>query len=186
MKILNKLILVSSLLSIVYASSINNFSHQINLTQQNIVKADVAGGYTVQDFCDYLEDKSEHYPLSDEFIERYQQTSGGYIDNAKKYGIPVDKTIHEPNQKWHFFVSWIEDGAIDKTQSAKSRVYTGLLCPELLLWIYEAMGVNPAKVKEAKEVAEKGKVEGTNVSTLAKNMRSVVTWEDLIVEISKQ
>lgn len=48
------------------------------------------------------------------------------------------------------------------------------------------MGVNPAKVKEAKEVAEKGKVEGTNVSTLAKNMRSVVTWEDLIVEISKQ
>ena len=84
MKILNKLVLFSSMLSIVYASSINNFSHQINLTQQNIVKADVTGGYTVQDFCDYLQDKSEHYPLSDEFIERYQQTSGGYIYNAKK------------------------------------------------------------------------------------------------------
>ena len=186
MKILNKLILFSSLLSIVYTSSINNFSHEINLTQQNVVKADVTGGYTIQDFCDYLQDKSEHYPLSDEFIERYQQTSGGYIDNAKKHGVPVDKTIHEPNQKWHFFVSWIEDGSIDTTQSAKSRVYTGLLCPELLLWIYEAMGVNPVKVKEAKAVAEKGKVEGTNVSTLAKNMRSVVSWEDLIVEISKQ
>ena len=52
MKILNKLVLFSSMLSIVYASSINNFSHQINLTQQNIVKADVTGGYTVQDFCD--------------------------------------------------------------------------------------------------------------------------------------
>lgn len=91
MKILNKLILFSSLLSIVYASSINNFSHGINLTQQNVIKADVTGGYTIQDFCDYLQDKSEHYPLSDEFIERYQQTGGGYIDNAKKHGVPVDK-----------------------------------------------------------------------------------------------
>ena len=30
-----------------------------------------AVSYTIQDFCDYLEDKREHYPLSDEFIERY-------------------------------------------------------------------------------------------------------------------
>ena len=56
MKILNKLVLFSSMLSIVYASSINNFSHQINLTQQNVVKADVTGGYTVLDFCVYLHD----------------------------------------------------------------------------------------------------------------------------------
>ena len=142
-----------------------------------------AVSYTIQDFCDYLEDKREHYPLSDEFIERYQQASGGYIDYARQCGIVVDKTLHSPNQKWHFFTSWLEYGQIDKTDDAKRRIYTGLLCPELLLWIYEAMGVDPNKVKSAKEVAELGRVNGTNVSTIAKSMREQVLWEDLIVNM---
>ena len=144
---------------------------------------------TMQDISDFMTNKKEHYPLSDEFIERYQQTSGGYIDYANKNGHLVDKERHEPNQKWHFFDSWLyqslDDGSITMDADAKRRVYTGLLCPELLLWIYEASGVDPIKVKAAKEVAEKGKVEGTNVSTIAKNMRACVPWEDIQTNIVK-
>lgn len=135
----------------------------------------------------FLEKKNEHYPQSDEFIERYQQTSGGYIDYAKKCSITVDKEMHEPNQKWHFFDSWlnqsIEEGTLTWDADAKKRVYTGLLCPELLLWIYEASDVDPVKVKNAKNVAVQGKVAGTNVSTIAKNMRACVPWEDIEASI---
>lgn len=139
---------------------------------------------TMRDIEAFLKEKDEHYPLSDEFIERYQQASGGYIDLAKKTpGMVVDRAKHEPNQKWHFFDSWlypsIEDGTLTWDESAKSRVYSKLLCPELLLWIYEASGVDPAKVRAAKNVAEQGRAAGTGVSTIAKNMRACVAWEDI-------
>ena len=143
----------------------------------------VTSNYTIQDFANYLEDKREHYPLSDEFIERYQQASGGYIDYAKQCGIVVDRTQHSPNQKWHIFTSWLEYGEIDKTGDAYSRIYVGLKCPELLLWIYEAMGADPSKIRDAKVVAEQGRINNTNVSTIAKNMRACVTWEDLIINL---
>ena len=139
---------------------------------------------TMRDIEQFLKDKREHYPLSDEFIEKYQQTSGGYIDLAKKTaGMVVDKEKHEPNQKWHFFESWlypsIEDETLTWEDSAQNRVYSKLLCPELLLWIYEACGVDPAKVKAANDVAEQGKVAKTPVASIAKNMRACVPWEDL-------
>lgn len=138
---------------------------------------------TMRDIADFLEKKKEHYPLSDEFIERYQQASGGYIDYAKKTGHLVDREMHEPNQKWHFFDSWlyqsIDEGSLTWEEDAKSRVYTKLLCPELLLWIYEACEVDPVKVRNAKIVAEQGRAANTNVSTIAKNMRACVSWEDL-------
>lgn len=138
---------------------------------------------TMRDIAFFLEGKKEHYPLSDEFVERYQQSDGGYIDNAIKAGLVVDKQRHEPNQKWHFFESWlypsIEEGTLTWEESAQSRVYNKLLCPELLLWIYEAADVNPNKVRAAKEVAEKAKVEKTHISTMAKNMRQCVPWEDI-------
>ena len=137
---------------------------------------------TMRDIASFLEDKKEHYPLSDEFIERYQQSSGGYIDNARKAGLIVDKQQHEPNQKWHFFESWlyptIEEG-MAWTETAENRVYKKLLCPELLLWIYEACEVSPEKVKAAKDVAEAGKSSKLSVATIAKNMRACVAWEDL-------
>lgn len=143
---------------------------------------------TILDMALYLNTKKEHYPFSDEFIEKYQQTSGGYIDFANKTGHLVDREKHEPNQKWHFFDSWlmqsIEDGTLTWDADAKRRVYSGLLCPELLLWIFEATEVSPDKVKNAKEVAEQGKVANTNVSTIAKNMRACVPWEDIQNTIS--
>ena len=138
---------------------------------------------TMRDIADFLQTKEEHYPLSDKFVEDYQQKSGGYIDNAKKAGILVDAKQHSPNQKWHFFESWlypsIEDGSLTWDESAKSRVYSKLLCPELLLWIYEACEVDEAKVEAAMNAAIEGKENGTHSATLAKNMRACVAWEDL-------
>ncbi len=138
---------------------------------------------TVGQMADLLLTKKEHYPFSDQFMERYQQTSGGYLDNAKKSGIPVDRQQHSPDQKWHFFESWyypsLEDGTLTRDDDAKSRIYTKLLCPELLLWIYEALGVSPVKVQRAMKAAEAGKTAGLAVTSIAKNMRACVAWEDL-------
>lgn len=166
----------------------NNIAEEKNIKNNEILYANdevvplADTTITMYDIAEFLKGKKEHYPLSDEFIERYQQSSGGYIDNAKKAGMVVDKQQHEPNQKWHFFESWlyptIEEG-MSWEESAESRVYKKLLCPELLLWIYEACEVSPVKVKAAKEVAEEGKVNKINVSTIAKNMRAVVAWSDL-------
>ncbi len=145
--------------------------------------ASVSEAITVGQMADFLLTKKAHYPFSDQFMERYQQTSGGYLDNAKRAGIPVDRQQHSPDQKWHFFESWyypsIEEGTLSRDDDAKKRIYTNLLCPELLLWIYEACGVEPAKVRAAMKAAEAGKVSGASVSTIAKNMRSCVSWDDL-------
>lgn len=179
----------SILFSGVGGKSLNNdLSNKNNLNdiQENNLSTDVI---TVGQMATFLQSKKAHYPLSDEFIERFQQTSGGYIDNAKKAGLTVNKYMHEPNQKWHFFDSWyyasLDDGSLTVDDSAKNRIYSKLLCPELLLWIYEACEVEPIKVKAAKEVAEEGKIKKTHISTIAKNMRSCVTWEDLEVNIQK-
>lgn len=158
--------------------------------QNNEVTKTTSLTITIQDIADFLENKKEHYPLSDEFIEKYQQTSGGYISYALKTGHLVNKEMHEPNQKWHFFTSWldqsIDDSSLSWEDDAKKRVYNGLLCPELLLWIFEACEVSPTKVRNAYKIAEEGKVNKTNVSTIAKNMRACVPWEDIQENILKQ
>ena len=157
-----------------------------NETASVLSVSDTEKVVTVKMMADYLETKKEHYPLSDEFIERFQQTDGGYIEKAEEDGILVDKELHSPNQKWHFFESWlypsIEEGKISWEDSAQSRVYTRLLCPELLLWMYEACEVDPIKVREAKDIAETAKILGAKVmplATMASAMRKVVTWDDV-------
>lgn len=184
-----KVIVITSLLvSGLALGQVNNVKF-LNMEQKsneslNIeIKKDISKqDMTVGEMAEILKTKREHYPLSDEFIEKYQQNSGGYIDYAKELGLVVDKQLHEPNQKWHFLTSWlqvsIDQGSISLSESAKTRVYTKLLCPELLLWIYEASGVDPVKVKAAKVVAEDGKVKKLTATTIAKNMRAVVSWDD--------
>lgn len=142
---------------------------------------------TMRNIASYLENKAEHYPLSDEYVKKYQQVSGGYIDLAKSLGMVVDKSIAEPNQKWHFFDSWmypsIAEGTLSWTDEARNRVYTRLLSPELLLWIYEACEVPTEKIIAAKNAAETGKDAGTHSATIAKNMRDAVPWVDLEISI---
>lgn len=163
----------------------------IQVENDNIDNVIVATDYviTVNDMANFLLTRKTHYPISNEFIEKYQQKDGGYIDNALKAGLVVDKQLHEPNQKWHYFESWyypsLEDGSLSLSDSAKSRVYSKLLCPELLLWIYEACEVDPAKVKAAYKVAEAAKTAGTHISTMASQMRKCVPWEDLEYTILK-
>jgi hypothetical protein len=62
-------------------------------------------------------------------------------------------------------------------------VYTKLLCPELLLWIYEACAAPETKILAAYDAAVAGKEAGTHISTIAKNMRACVPWEDLEINI---
>jgi hypothetical protein len=177
--ILFKLLLIPiMLLSLVGITQNSTSSHIEKEIAYNAPEVNI----TMRDISNFLLTKKEHYPFSDEFIEKYQQKSGGYIDNAKKAGLIVDKRLHEPNQKWHFFESWlyptIEEG-MSWEESAQNRVYTKLLCPELLLWIYEACEVSPEKVRDAKLVAEAGKSAGTAVTSIASQMRKVVSWNDL-------
>ena len=134
---------------------------------------------TMSDMERFLLTKDEQYPITNEYVELYQQASGGYIDNALKAGLVVDKAQHLPSQKWHYFQSWlyttIDEGMLWDA-SASNRSYGKFSCPELLLWIIEATGVETAKVREAKDIAMEGKQNGVSVSTICANIRAAVPF----------
>lgn len=109
----------------------------------------------IREWMELLADKKEHYPVSDEFIKNYQQSpmnKNGYVYYAWKKGHVICREIAEPNQKWHFFESYIsiliEQGKIQLDDDA-GKCYKRLKCPELLLWIAEAVGIDSETVKEA-------------------------------------
>ena len=104
------------------------------------------------DLIKFYCEKNEHYPISDEFMKKYQQKSGGYIKFAHKTGHTVSAEQCEPNQKWHLFESYISRTFEDEGENVV--VHIGKLkCPELLLWMAEAAGIDEEIVTEAKEVA---------------------------------
>ena len=136
---------------------------------------------TVKDLAFYLIDKKEHYPLSDEFIAQYRQCKGGYIDFAIKTGHSADQKRYEPNQKWHFYESWLirslQDGTISWEDNAKVIYSKIISCPEWLLWFLEAVGIEPSDVAVAKKIAEDGKKKNIAVGTIAKEIRRRIRWE---------
>lgn len=184
-----KVIPLLSVFSLLTCCSFNFINKQnISLNNSNILEATTVASYTMKEMCDFLNDKNEHYPYSDEFIEKYQQESGGYIAYAKKLGVTVNKGLCEPNQKWHYFTSWVGQCVIEEGESfyeadAKKRSFTYLQCPELLLWIFEASEVSPSKVKNAFDKAIEGKIAGTKTSSIAASMRKCVTWDDIEVNL---
>ncbi|MBF0921992.1 MAG: hypothetical protein HXK49_03150 [Atopobium sp.] len=102
------------------------------------------------DLIKFYCEKNEHYPISDEFIKKYQQkpTRDSYIDFARTTGHTVSAEQCEPNQKWHLFEAYIS------WKFKKNRENVGQLrCPELLLWMAEAAGIDDEIVTEAKEAA---------------------------------
>ncbi|MBD5383871.1 MAG: hypothetical protein HDR72_02585 [Ruminococcaceae bacterium] len=130
----------------------------------------------------FLNHKKEHYPLSDEFMTNYGQEKDGYIAFAAKTGHPIDKLKCEPNQKWHFFESWLiqsfEDGTIKSWDNdACKKFYNSISCSELLLWFFEAVGLDSSEVEAAKEIAEDGKKRNCYSSTIAKEIRDRIPWE---------
>lgn len=105
---------------------------------------------TLIDLIKFYCNKNEHYPISDEFIKKYQQkpTGDSYIDFAHDTGHTVSAEQYEPNQKWHLFESYIS------WKFKKNRKNVGQFrCPELLLWMAEAAGIDDEIVTEAKEAA---------------------------------
>ena len=144
-------------------------------------KVDLPDDYviTMSDMERFLLTKDEQYPITNEYVELYQQESGGYIANALKAGLVVDKAQHLPSQKWHYFESWLYatiDEGMMWDASASDRSYGKFSCPELLLWIIEATGVDTEKVREAKDIAVAGKESGLGVSTICANIRVAVPF----------
>lgn len=150
-------------------------------TENENNKVDLPDDYviTMSDMERFLLTKDEQYPITNEYVELYQQESGGYISNALKAGLVVDKTQHLPSQKWHYFESWLYttiDEGMMWDASASDRSYGKFSCPELLLWIIEATGVDSEKVREAKDIAIAGKQNGTGVSTICASIRAAVPF----------
>lgn len=119
---------------------------------------------------DFYINKEEHYEISDDFVmSGYQQKDGGYIERAKKENVDVNYKIAEPNQKWHLLCSYIPKLYFnDKKMSYNEvknkcnediklniRSFNFLQCPELLLWMAEAAGIDKDLIIKASADAKK-------------------------------
>jgi len=145
------------------------------------------GEVTNWDVIRFYQRKAKHYGLSDDFIRKYRQERGGYIQVAKAHGICTDQPAAEPDQKWHLLKSYlglkIETGKIKRDDAA--NFWGRLRCPELLLWMAEAAGCD---IEEAKKAAEE-KCE-TNEryrrAAASKKIREVIPWSDIEVRIEDE
>ena len=82
-------------------------------------------------------------PLTELLIKAgYQQTSGGYVDLAKKRGITVDYTKAEPTQYWHLVEEYIPSVPEDKVFSKS------IVCGELIFWMAEVSRAVPEEKLE--------------------------------------
>lgn len=128
---------------------------------------------TLDEFCRFFEDKQPHYPVSTHFVkDGYGQKAGGYIKTAKLEGKMIDSRSAEPNQKWHLLYSYNKrtDGKKDAM-----RCYGYLLCPELLLWIAEAVGFDIEEIaEEARQIIDTGEKWARNRA--GRKIREKITW----------
>lgn len=87
----------------------------------------------------FFSDKKETpCPLTERLIKAgYQQTSGGYIDLAKKRGVAVDYTQAKPTQYWHLIEEYIPSVPEDRIFSKS------IVCGELIFWMAEVSKVVP-------------------------------------------
>lgn len=88
---------------------------------------------------EFFEDKKDiPCPLTERLIKAgYQQTSGGYIDLAKKHGLTVDYAKAEPTQYWHLVKEYIPSVPEDKVFSKS------IVCGELIFWMAEVSKAVP-------------------------------------------
>ncbi|AGA68847.1 hypothetical protein Desdi_1337 [Desulfitobacterium dichloroeliminans LMG P-21439] len=129
----------------------------------------------------FYKNKNSHYELSDEFVKKYQQPKGGYIEYAIELGLTVNKSLAEPNQRWHLLESYYGQKKEQKKLDldAKATCWDlkwqngGFICPELLLWMAEAAGYN---ISEAMQEAEKLCVDNKR-SQAHEKIKKLITWE---------
>lgn len=93
---------------------------------------------------EFFEDKGNTpYPLTERLIKSgYQQTSGGYINLAKKRKLTVDYTKAEPTQYWHLIEEYIPSVPEDKVFSRS------IVCGELIFWMAEVSKAVPEEKLE--------------------------------------
>lgn len=132
----------------------------------------------IEMFINFLKKKNEHYPITDDFVIKYHQKSGGYIENAQKANISINFDKGEPNQKWHFLESYVNTRDDRFYLRTAKDVYLRLLCPELKLWIAEATGVDESLVRSvANEVKDSIDINGDR-NDAARNIINVkIPWE---------
>lgn len=135
----------------------------------------------MQEFIDFFQDKKTHYKTSDSFASdvRYRQKRGGYIKKAKDTHIEIDIEKAEPNQKWHLITSYYDELS-DCKKDAKD-CYNRLLCPELLLWIADAAGIELEIVEKAaaksREIIDGG-ADGRSRNKAGKEItKKIIPWE---------
>lgn len=81
----------------------------------------------------YYENKKDFpCPLTEKLIKAaYQQTTGGYINRAKKNGVKIDYREAEPNQWWHLIESYCGNTEHDVEFTRRIQ------CGELIFWMAE-------------------------------------------------
>ena len=133
----------------------------------------------MSEFIAFFKDKNEHYEISDAFAkdERYVQKRGGYIAEAKRRRLETDRTKAEPNQRWHLTVAYSES---TRYQGEARGCYRYLKCPELLLWMAEAAGVEEKTVQKA--AAEAKRIIDGNETVFVRNtaggrIKELIPWE---------
>ena len=139
---------------------------------------------TVKELTNFLKTKSEHYPLSDDFMLRYRQKSGGYIKNASNCGHSTDQTKCEPNQEWHWLESWLPTKSPEA--DAGEVIYPYIQCPELWIWLLEACEFEQHEIQEVKQLAEAGKQNSLRPAIIGRQIREIVSWDDIAKRIKEQ
>lgn len=133
---------------------------------------------TIQDLIKFYTEKEKHYLISDLFVKTgYGQKKNGYIKKAKKANKTISWEDAEPDQRWHFLESYAS--TLDGKADAKT-VYR-VICPELLLWMAEAAGVDSKIVEQAEQSARVIIDNGTNGYARNKAGReikkNIIKWE---------
>lgn len=132
---------------------------------------------TNKEVIEFFSKKNAHYELSDDFIKKYQQLGRGYITYARELNKIIDKSLAEPDQKWHLLVSYYgikeKQGELNLEEQTKCWAINGLKCPELLLWMAEAAGCDIKKAKrEAEKLCDNGRRKQAHVK-----IKELITWD---------
>lgn len=138
----------------------------------------------------YLQNKKEHYDISDDFVKAYQQSPSSY-EGYTHYAWKIGKVVHmesaEPNQKWHFFESYISRNEKINLNDDAKKIYNQIKCPELLLWIAEACNVEKKIIKtasiEAKKIIERNEKQARNKAGI--KIRKQIPWEMIEAKIQE-
>ena len=129
----------------------------------------------VRQVREYFEGKENvPCPLTEKLIKAgYQQTSGGYIDAARKQGIEIDYRNAKPSQYWHLICEYCPSVGENK------EFGKNIVCGELIFWMAEVSGAVPKE--ELSKLVDEIIAENLGTSELPKYDRK--KWNRKIQEL---